>query len=360
MKTLTFQEVKDILVGCTILGTGGGGALDNGLDSVEKAFQAGHTFQLLDFSEIQDESYYANPYYCGSVVPKGSNTQQRRDEIATSVQALEAFMGVTFHGLVSIEYGGGNTGEMMAAAARTGKYIVDADAAGRAVPELQFSTYYVTGHPITPFSVGTSYGDMAIITKVADDARAEALSRYMAIGSGGLVGMTDHPIQGRHLKTAVIPHALSFAGAVGRAQREAVDRGEDPIEAILTAAGGGKILFQGQVAQGTDWSIVEGFTVGTIQISGSGQYNNHHAKIWYKNENMIMWVDDQVRLTCPDLICVVETETGSPITNPNCTQGMDVTVLGFPCHEIWKSQRGLDILNPRFFGFDSDCVFLED
>lgn len=71
-------------------------------------------------------------------------------------------------------------------------------------------------------------------------------------------------------------------------------------------------------------------------------------------------MDDQVRLTCPDLICVVETETGSPITNPNCTQGMDVTVLGFPCHEIWKSQRGLDILNPRFFGFDSDCVFLED
>lgn len=359
MKDLSIQEVKDILVGCTILGTGGGGSLDNGLDSVEKAFQAGHAFKLLDFSEIQEESYYANPYYCGSIVPKGDDSQQRGDEIATSVKALENFMGVTFHGLVSIEYGGGNTGEMMAAAARTGKFIVDADAAGRAVPELQFSTYYVTENPITPFSVGTSYGDMAIVTSVADDARAEALSRYMAIGSGGLVGMTDHPIQGRNLKHAVIPHALSFAGSVGRAQREAVAKGEDPIQAILKA-GGGKLLFQGQVAQGSDWSIQEGFTVGTIQISGAGQYRDSHAKIWYKNENMLLWIDDQVRVTCPDLICVVETQSGYPVTNPNCTQGMDVTVLGFHCHEIWKRKRGLDILNPRFFGFDCDCVFLED
>lgn len=129
MKKLTRQEIIDILVGCTILGTGGGGSLDDGLDSVEKALAAGHEFQLLDFDEIQADAHYANPYYCGSIVPKGDQSQQRGDEIATSIRALEEFMDVQFHGLVSIEYGGGNTGEMMAAAARTGKFIVDADAA---------------------------------------------------------------------------------------------------------------------------------------------------------------------------------------------------------------------------------------
>ena len=205
MKKLTLQEIKDTLVGCTILGTGGGGSLESGLEAVEKAWNAGHEFKLLSFDEINDDSYYANPYYCGSIVPKGDTSQKRGDEIATSVKALEEYMGVQFEGLVSIEYGGGNTGAVMAAAARTGKYIVDADAAGRAVPELQFSTYYVTENPITPFSVGTSFGDMAIVTNVENDARAEALSRYMAIGSGGLVGMTDHPIKGDKLRHAVIP-----------------------------------------------------------------------------------------------------------------------------------------------------------
>lgn len=330
----------------------------NGLESVKKEAEAGHEFCMLEFDEIKDDRYYANPYYCGSIVPKGEE-QKRGDEIAESVRALEEYMGVTFDGLVSIEYGGGNTGEAISAAARMGKMIVDADAAGRAVPELQFSTYYVTENPITPFAVGTSYGDTCIVTKVDSDARAEALSRYMAIGSDGLVGMTDHPIQGKKLKSAVIPNALTYAGTVGRAQREAVEQGRDPIEAILKA-GSGQLLFEGTVtAKDTEWCIDKGFTVGTIGISGSGNHHGRHAKIWYKNENMMMWVDDEVFVTCPDLICVVEKKTGYPITNPNCTEGLSVSVLGFHCHEIWTRERALDILNPRFFGFDHDCVFLK-
>lgn len=52
--------------------------------------------------------------------------------------------------------------------------------------------------------------------------------------------------------------------------------------------------------------------------------------------------------------------TGYPITNPNCVEGMEVAVLGFHCHELWTRERALEILNPRFFGFDMDCVFLQD
>ena len=37
MKKLTLQEIKDTLVGCTILGTGGGGSLESGLEAVEAA-----------------------------------------------------------------------------------------------------------------------------------------------------------------------------------------------------------------------------------------------------------------------------------------------------------------------------------
>ena len=87
MKKLTLQEIKDTLVGCTILGTGGGGSLESGLEAVEKAWNAGHEFKLLSFDEINDDSYYANPYYCGSIVPKGDTSQKRGDEIATSVKA---------------------------------------------------------------------------------------------------------------------------------------------------------------------------------------------------------------------------------------------------------------------------------
>lgn len=200
MRELKLEEIQDILMGCTILGTGGGGSLEEGLKAVQKEWDAGSAFRLLEFQQIEDDAYYANPYYCGSVLPEGEESGLTGEEIPTSVLALEKYMGVKFDGLVSIEYGGGNTGEAMAAAARLGKLIVDADAAGRAVPELQFSTYYITEQPITPFAVGTSQGDEVIVSSVKNDARAEALSRFMAVGSGGTVGMTDHPIKGRELK----------------------------------------------------------------------------------------------------------------------------------------------------------------
>lgn len=361
MRKLDLQELKDIMVGSSILSTGGGGSMEEGVSVVEAQWNSGKEFIMLDFDEIEDEKYYANPYYCGSMVVDSDIDESVFDgsDIALSLKALEEYMEVDFHGVVSIEYGAGSTGEMMAIAARTGKYIVDADAAGRAVPELQFSTYYITEQPITPLAVGTIYGDVAVIPQVKNDARAEALTRFMAVGTHGAVGMTDHPIKGKDLRGSVIPGALTKAQKVGQAQREALESGKDPIKTILEVANG-KLLFTGRVTKETEWENKDGFTIGNIHLEGLDSSIGHKGRVWYKNENMMFWIDDEVRLTCPDLICVVERKTANPISNPGCEDGMEVCVLGFPSHELWKTERGLGILNPRFFGFDYDCVFLED
>lgn len=357
MKVLNIQEVEDILVGCTILGTGGGGSLNEGLDAVRNAFDKGFDFKFMDFDDIKDDAYYINPYFCGSVSPD-EEKNELSNELIMAVRSLEDYMKICFDGVVSIEYGGGNTGQAMAAAAEMGKFIVDCDAAGRAVPELQFSTYFITDKPICPFSVATKYGDVAIFPHVKDDLRAEALSRYLAVASEGSVGMADHPIKGELLKKSVIPGALSYAGKVGKARREAVENNNDPIEEIIKAADG-YLLFEGSVSH-ADWQKKNGFTVGTISLDGLGFYSNNNFKIWYKNENMISWKNDEPYVTCPDLICIVDNVSGYPITNPNCKIGDNVAVLGFKAHDLWKTEKGLNILNPRFFGFDMDCGFINE
>lgn len=357
MRKLSYENAVDILVGCTILGTGGGGSLAEGIEAVKKAFDEGFEFNMIDFDEIKDDAYYVNPYFCGSISPDEEDEEEHR-ELEYAIKALEEYMNVNFEGVVSIEYGGGNTGEAMATGARTGKFIVDADAAGRAVPELQFSTYFITNKPIYPFSVATKYKDTVIFTKVASDARAEELSRMMAVATDNTVGMADHPIKGRDLKTSVIPNALSYSENAGRIQRESVEKGNNPISELVNKCDG-KLLFQGRVSkENTEWSIKDGFTVGTIGIDGSGDFINSNFKVWYKNENMVAWKDGEVVLTCPDLICVVDAETGYPITNPNCNPGNNITVLGFKAHDFWKTEKGLSILNPKFFGFDMDVKYL--
>lgn len=352
MRNLNYQELEDIIFGCTILGTGGGGDLKGGIFAVKDALSKGKEFKLIDFEEIKENSYYVNPYFCGSISPESEEEKELNPELIYAVKGLEKYMDINFDGVVSIEYGGGNTGQCMATGAMLDKYIVDADGAGRAVPELQFSTYYVTDNPIYPFSVATKYEDVAIFTKVESDERAEALSRMMAVATDNLVGMADHPIKGSDLKNAVIPNALTYAQKIGKARREALENGENPINAILEE-GNGKLIAKGRVnAKNTYWEIKDGFTTGEIGISGIDDFKNKEYRIWYRNENMIIWENKEVKLTCPDLICVVNLEDGYPITNPNCTENQEVAVLAFEAHPLWKTEKGLKILNPKFFGFN--------
>lgn len=366
MIDLTLQDAKDLLVGCTILSTGGGGRLDKGLALAEEDYANGLCYRLSTLDEVEDEGLYTSPYFCGSIGPEDTSADPYEQytkidglETVLAVGALERFMGRTVSGLVSIEYGGLNTAVALSTAARMNKPIVDADAAGRAVPDLQFSTFYVAERSIAPLAIATSIGEVGVLEKVADDFRAELLVRAMSVVSGSMVGMTDHPVSGRELRDSVIWGALTYAQSVGRAQRLACAENRDPIAAILKAAQG-YLLFTGRVDGDCEWKNDAGFTLGTIRVVGEGDYDGQDFSIWFKNENMMSWKNGKPFVTCPDLICVVDAHTGYPMLNPHCNDGMEVAVLGFKAPEVWRSGRGLDILNPGFFGYDVSWTPIEN
>lgn len=365
MKKLTFEEAKDILVGCTLLSTGGGGDLNKGLSLIKEDFKNNLEYKLISLEEIEDEALFASPYFCGSIGEEGGKdnyskyTKINKSPAVVAVQALERYFQEELSGMVSAEYGGMNTAVAMSTAARLNKFIVDADAAGRAVPDLQFSTFYVSKKSIAPLAVADDIGDVAVFERVVDDFRAEDLVRSLSIVSGGMVGMVDHPLKGKDLKGTVIPGALSYAQMVGRAQRQALIEGKDPVKEIIKAVEG-YLLFNGIVKKDTEWENKGGFTLGSIEIEGKENFIGQNFKIWFKNENIISWRNEEILVTVPDLICVVETDTAYPLTNPFCKKDMQVSVLGFKAPSVWRTERGLSILNPRFFGFDVLYIPIEE
>jgi DUF917 family protein len=366
MKFLTRQDIVDILLGCTILGTGGGGRMERGLELVDEALARGLQFNMADINEVPMGSMTACPYYCGSIAPRTPEKEAKYKslplaqeiDLFIALKALEKHLGEKIVATVSVEYGGMNTAAAMVAAAWAGIPFVDADAAGRAVPDLQFSTYYVNNISIDPLAVATKFGDVAVFSKIVDDFRAEDLIRALAVESAGMVAMVDHPTRGNVLKKAVIPGALSYAQNVGKACSKAREAGENPIEAICNS-GNGKVVFRGRAMEDSKYDDIAGFTVGDIKVEGLNEYKGHTFRVWYKNENMISWMDDEPCITAPELICVLESDTGEPVTNPFCKKDMDVTVVVFPAPEQWRTGKGLGILNPRFFGFDIDPVFID-
>jgi DUF917 family protein len=357
MRILKEQDLADLITGCAILGTGGGGSPKRGLELIQRDLRAGREFRLIGLEEVPDDALIASPYMCGSISPEGS-AEGDDQECLKAFEALEGYMGREFFATIPTEIGGGNTAVALSVAARRGLPAVDADPAGRSVPELQHTTFYIENVPIAPLAVATPKGDTIILKEVADDFRAEALVRAIAVASGNRAGVADHPVEGRTLKRSVIPGTLSRALAIGAAVRKARASGRDPVQAAAVA-GKGYLLFKGRVVE-AHWAIREGFTVGEVAIAGEGSYSGHRYRICYKNEHIISWFDGEPDAMVPDLICTVDPRTGEALTNPNCKEGLEVAVIGYPAPEIWRTPRGLELFGPGHFGYELEYRRIEE
>lgn len=366
MQKLNKQDLYDILYGCTILGTGGGGSLEHGLKLIDKALAKGKEFKMVSLEEAPAEGLIACPYMCGSISPLTEEQEKEyaglptiKDEPALKAyRELEEYAGREFYAAISTELGGANTAIAFYTAAMLDKYIIDADPAGRSVPELQHSTYFIDELSITPMAVANEFGDTVIVKEVVDDFRAEALVRSMAVVSKNSVGVVDHLATAERLKTAVIEGAITYALKIGRAYRESRKNNEEPAQKIAQV-GGGYLLFKGSVKD-FHWEDKDGFTIGDVEIEGQGEYEGSSYKIWYKNENIIAWKNGEIDVTVPDLICMLSDDTGEPVTNPGYRKGMNVAVIGLPSPAEWRTDRGMELFGPQHFGYNLDYMPIEE
>ncbi len=354
MRELNKQDMIDVLYGCTVLGTGGGGPLADGLALMEEHFEKNETLKLITLDELPDDEYVVTPYSCGapSAKPDPKFAGMKTSKIAPSVlaaQALEETLGKKIYAVGSTELGGANTAEALHAALVMGVPLLDADPAGRSVPELQHSTYYIKNVPIYPMGVATKFGEKIVVQNVQDDLRAEDIVRAIAVASDNMVGVADHANVGKVIKESLIPDMISYAQNIGKVLRETRDAGGDTAQAICEA-NDGKVLFKGTVMDYT-CETREGFNFGEIHLDGQGEYENEKYRIWLKNENIISYRNEEVDVIAPDLICMIG-EDGNPLTTPNFENGDKMTVIALPSPEVWTTPEGLKCFGPEHFGLD--------
>lgn len=360
MRNLSREDLIHILYGCTILGTGGGGTMDQGIALIDEALNLGKTFTLASFEELEADDYVGTPYGCGAISPL---TQEERDRYArlqvsdkspylVALEQLEHFLGRELKGIISTELGGMNTATAFYSAAMTGRLIMDGDPAGRSVPALQHSTYFLNGIPMCPMAVANQFGESAIFTHVYDDERGEDLVRALAVVSQNQIAVVDHVNTAEKIGKSVITGAISYAEKIGKAFQDAVQSGKDFVSAVRET-GRGRDMFRGVICE-SQYETRDGYTFGTMEIAGSDSWEGHRLKIWYQNENIISWLDGEFYVTVPDLIVVLDEDHKFPQLNPYAQVGTHVSVLALPAPEAWTTTRGLEVFGPRSFGYDVD------
>ena len=121
MRTLSKQESIDIIYGCAVLGTGGGGNLQSGLKMIEECYGMGKAVEMAELEELGDEDFLATPYGCGAprLLVDGEEDiyagLPRSDYPAPllAFRSLEEYMGKKFFAVASSELGAESTAEAL-------------------------------------------------------------------------------------------------------------------------------------------------------------------------------------------------------------------------------------------------------
>ncbi len=361
------QDVEDLCVGATILGTGGGGNMETGLSYLRHLLNGGKKIRMISVEDVPDEAVVVHPAGIGSIAPSeggkrctwdstGEGLFDPNHPLLSGLRLMEEIIGTNVYATVPVEIGGMNTALAALLASLADIPFVDADTIGRAKPELEMQSYTLYEIPITPLILFDNRGDTVIVRSVAGYRDAEQIARSLSILWGGATSVRC-PVKGDVFKKSIIPGGVSKSINIGKNRREAIGRGDNPIEAVLGASGA-TLLFQGEVTD-FEWEDRGGFMFGTIQITGKDRFEGHSFKIWLKNENLISWLDEEPYVMSPDLICVVETDGAKPFTNDEVRKGMNVTVFGIPPHRLWRTAEGIELVSARHFGYDLPYRHLE-
>ena len=77
-------------------------------------------------------------------------------------------------------------------------------------------------------------------------------------------------------------------------------------------------------------------------------------QIDFQNEWTVVWRERNPVASTPELICVLDSDTGEAIGTEMIRYGQRVTVIVLPSPEIFLTPRGLEHVGPRAFGYDID------
>lgn len=104
-----------------------------------------------------------------------------------------------------------------------------------------------------------------------------------------------------------------------------------------------------------------GFNRGRLSIEGSGKFSDLTLGIEFQNENYVAFFirpDDtrDILATVPDLISLVDEDTGEPVATEEVRYGLRVAVIAMPCFPLWTTPQGLAAGGPEAFGYH-DVVY---
>jgi len=334
MKILNRQQLLDMVDGTAIFSAGGGGAPELGYGIVEKLVNDGYEVRLIEPNEVPEDAIVANFACVGATTSVGYDSQAA----VKTLKILEEYIGKEVFAVIPVELGGFNTLVAVDVAARRGVPVVDADGAGRAVPEVHLKVYTIDEIPLAPMAIADIRAKNVVIVKeTADSKSAERIARVLATEWSHTAYTARRILTGTQVKYSPIQKSLSRAIKIGEILRTS----KNPIKSILAETEGYK-LFQGRVVQ-ISKETIGGFTWISVSIRGENEFEGSTFNFKAKNEVLIAYRNGKLVAMAPDIITPVRSENGKCVTAERIREGDSIAVLGLKAPEKWRTSKGIEL-----------------
>jgi uncharacterized protein len=348
-------ELDQITIGASILATGGGGDPYIGNLMARAAIEKYGPIKLISVDELDDSDLVVSTGMIGAptvMIEKIPNGH----ESVLACERIAKLVGRPLTAVYPIEAGGINSLLPIVTAAALGIPIVDMDAMGRAFPEFQMTTLHLDGVSGSPFVVVDEKSNIGVVE--TDSAIwTEKIARSICARMGGAAIFSAFPISASEARRSGIAGILSFEQTIGETVQAAQKERRNPIEALLTLLNARK-LFTGKVVE-VDRRTEGGFSRGIARLDGMGTQKGRRFEVSFQNEFLLAQSNGRPLCMTPDLISLLDEETGLPILAERLRYGSRVVAVGIPANEKWRTAKGIEVAGPRYFKYDMDYVPVE-
>ena len=351
-RLIEVEHLAPMALGCSVLGAGGGGDTYTSLLASRYAIERFGPVELVDLDELPDDALVMPCGYIGAPVVSieklgaGEEGGWLRD-------GLERVRGLPVAALMAAEIGGANGMQPINWAAHTGLPVADADGMGRAFPEVPQVTMEIAGISPSPAVLTDERGNHLSMNTI-DGAWMERVARALSVQFGGRASSTEYTMTASQARTATVRGSVSLAIRIGQALQAA----DDPFAALRREIGARRLV-SGKLTD-VERRVTGGFVRGRAEIEGLGDDRGRTIALEIQNENLVALEEGRVLASVPDIITVLDSETGEAIHTERLRYGQRASVIACPCDPIWRSAGGIALAGPRAFGYDFDYIPVEE
>jgi hypothetical protein len=188
------------------------------------------------------------------------------------------------------------------------------------------------------------------------------MARAVCASLGAFVTGAAYPMSGLQMKRCSVHHTLSQAQQIGRCIRVARESSDDVFDRLLaclnTDGRHARILFDGKIVDVTH-ETRDGWHWGRATLRRLTDSADEFT-VDTQNENTVARLNGRTVAMVPDLISVLDRESGEPLTAESLGYGQRVKVLGYSAPAILRRPESLKVVGPRCFGLKEDYQTIEE